>query len=95
MTGIPLILIAHSTDSNRGLYLALREIFSVARVAACDFKPLGWRLFGTCTDPGHHVATEYENEAQHMRIKMDSYPETDTHTIRFLALDEASARGQA
>lgn len=88
-------LIARSTDKDRRIYLALREIFTVARVEACTPKANGWRLFGTFTDPGHHVATEYEKDSPHMCIKMDSYPETDTHTIRFLALDEASARGQA
>lgn len=87
-------LVARSTDKDRRIYLALREIFTVARQCACEFKPMGWSLYATFTDPGVHVCTEYENEDYRMRIRMDSFQETGTHMIRFLAYDEASARGQ-
>jgi len=65
VTQHPVILCAGSTDTDRGVYLALREIFTIARVSAVDHKSLGWRLyaFNTDSEATGEVMTEYEHEA--------------------------------
>lgn len=75
---------ARSYDVDRRLYIALRAIFSTAQQCACDFKPLGWQLYG-CHTGEDVVFTEYINESYGgMRVSMESFKADDRHVVTLL-----------
>lgn len=75
---------ASSHDKDRSLYLALLEIFSFARIAACDFKAGGWSLHACYTEP-EDVMTRYGTD-HGSTIEMVSTP--NCHTITFIRKEQ-------
>lgn len=76
---------AQSTDTDRALYLALREIFSMARCTAYHYPKAGWSLYGCYTEPGD-VMTKYSTD-DGATIEMVS--RGDHHAVTFTHRDGA------
>jgi hypothetical protein len=70
---MPKILVASSDDKDKGVYWALRQIWSDACRASVHDKEAGWELGETSTFfMGDDVVTEYINEKCHISIKQTS-----------------------